>query len=156
MKKIAFIFSVPILCAATAFADQPQYTSGMKYTTMRPAQADDADKKPVYNRARPAKAEAPEEEVPREVEKTPEQTVWDKYKALAAGQTEKQGNGQATPEAPAKPQKPSRSSETTTKAETGIAGIIQEYQRNKQKRSQMQSMTFTKPEIPTAEKPEIE
>jgi len=108
MKKIALTTLIlglsTSLAPSLAFAQQPQYTGGMKYTTMRPAQPNDSDKKPVYNR-KPTSQEAQNTKndalpnIDEPTAKPAEQSVWDKYKELAAGKTAKDGDE-------SKPQKP--------------------------------------------------
>jgi hypothetical protein len=158
MKKIAYTLLALTAFSQTAFADQSKYTGGMKYTTMQPTQQSNSDKKPLYNRTASETDSQTEEELPQE-EKPAEQTVWDRYKELASGkakETETQ-EGSALPKAPEKPTLPQK--QATPKEPqnaTGMAGLIQEYKRNKAKRSQMRSISFSKPETPTVEKPKTE
>ena len=162
MKKIAYTLLALTAFSQTAFADQSKYTGGMKYTTMQPTQQSNSDKKPLYNRKTPKETNSIEQEEPQEeqpTEKSAEQTVWDRYKELASGKAKESNtqDGSALPKAPEKPTLPQK--QATSKEPqnaTGMAGLIQEYKRNKAKRSQMRSISFSKPETPTVAKPETE
>jgi hypothetical protein len=72
--------------------------------------------------------------------------VWEKYKALAAG-TYKE------PEEPKEPVKPAKE-EVEDKPQTGLAGIIEQYNKNKTERSQMRTISVTKPEDIKKKEPE--
>lgn len=85
---------------------------------------------------------------------TPASRVWKKYKDLAAG-TEKEQ--QPTEEEVAEEAAP----ETTQKPPpaTGFAAILEQYRVNKQSRSEMRTLTISKPALPEApkkpEEPEV-
>lgn len=161
MKKIVLTLATLIISVSAAAAEQPKYSGGMKYTTLRPAQPSDSDKKAIYNRTAPKEEETAKNDTPEETEpeKTPEETVWDRYKDLAAGKEgeEETQEGSALPKAPEVPQKPSapQKQAATEKPQqrTGMAGLIQEYQRNKERRSQMRSISFPKPKAPEVDEP---
>jgi hypothetical protein len=101
--------------------------------------------------AAPATGEAAEDE-----NATPASRVWKKYKNLASG-TEEQ-----TPEVPVEDVEKEvlpEGSEPPTEAPkpTGFAAILDQYQKNKDARSSMKTLTISKPEAPAApEKPEVE
>jgi len=175
MKKIALI--TLLLCtSAPAFAQQNQYTGGMKYTTMRRATPSDEQKKTLYNR-KPAAAKEqtaqqasnnttpPKDALPvvePEPTKEPQETVWDKYRELAAGK-KPDGKNDSAPEKPRKPSAPEQQANAEEPQATGLGAIIQGYKNSKEKRGQMKSIRFTKPEInkpsvkkPTVEKPQSE
>jgi len=154
-------FATLILClsATTTFAQQPQYTGGMKYTTLGTPEAADKNQKPIYNR-KPTPEETENAETDEKVEeKTPEQSAWDKYKELATGKAQKTDNkeGSALPKAPNKPVTPERAAEKEeTQKPTGFAAIIDDYQRSKAKRSQMRSISYGTPEDLQINKPEVD
>ncbi|MFK7838800.1 MAG: hypothetical protein AB8B83_00580 [Bdellovibrionales bacterium] len=150
----------------TADGQQPQYTGGMKYTTMRKAQPNDAEKNVIYNR----KKESPVDQAEPQANSTPEtdnkkpaeQSVWEKYKELAAGKASQDDENSEAPDAPQKPDapnKPVKQTKSASQKKTGIGSIIHDYKRNKEKRGQMKSISFEKPEAiktPKIDKPTIE
>ncbi len=115
-----------LLLTPPAYADQFEYKGGINHTYIR--------KSPP-----PAEQKAPEAE---ETAAPTTTKIWEKYKALAAGQPEQQQEAETTqpptaPTAPEPPQKP-----------TGITAILKQYQTNKAGRSQMRSLTMKQPEVP--------
>jgi hypothetical protein len=81
----------------------------------------------------------PEEEKNPEDEKAADE-VWEKYKALAAGQYEE-------PAKESKPKPASKHIETDEeKPAVGLAGIIEQYNKNKTQRSQMRTIRMKPPE----------
>ena len=169
MKNLPLLTFIVLFLAPDVFAGQ----SIMKYTSLGAQNpAPESNTKPLYNRQiEPAAGEANEaaseeavEETPAEETKTPEQTIWDKYRELATGRTEDApADASQKPEVPEKPETPSKQAKGVTTNHqppagqpTGIAGIITEYQRNKEKRSQMRSINIGRPETPKAKKPFIE
>ena len=129
--------------------------SGLKYTTMG-SKYKDLKPKPVEMRSlnfekEKAKAAALQEQ--SEQEKTAVQSAWDKYKELAMGATnidavkklerpEEKITEEIKPEkisvnTPNRPNKP-------VVPKTGMAGIFQQYEAGKARRSQMRSLSFGK------------
>ena len=161
MNKVTFTTLILCLSASVSLAQAPQYTGGMKYTTLSAAEPNDDDKKPIYNRI-PAEEESSSEnnEAKEEAEKkTPEQSAWEKYKELAAGKgkTSDTKEGTALPKAPNKPIPPEKTAQQEeATSPSGFAAIIDNYQRNKQKRSQMRSISYATPEDLEIQKPEVE
>ncbi len=96
---------------------------------------------------------------PTEEEETPSSKVWKKYKALAAGTSEEDpeedGESEDTQEEGQKPGPPE--AQKKSPKPTGLAAIIAQYQKNKEERSGMKSLTVSKPEeAKEPEKPEEE
>ena len=155
MNKIAFATFILMMSSSHVFADQPRYTGGMKYTTLSASEDQGPERKPIYNR----KPTEEETETQEEETKTPEQSAWEKYKELAAGKGKKSDTkeGTALPKAPEKPTAPEQQAmQEEPQQAGGMAGLIQEYQRNKAKRSQIRSISFDTPEDLKIEKPEVE
>lgn len=150
MNIIHFLFAFVLILflPARAEAESP-FKGGMKYTAVR--------------KAAPAKAAEPTEfEQSDEVsEENPTSKVWKKYQALAAGQgkqaeelakagkTSKLEPGGAAPQAIA-PAQPMQSEKKPSS--TGFASILQKYEQNKQKRSELRSIKVEKPYRPKAQK----
>ena len=159
MNKIAFTTLILLISSASAFAEEPRYTGGMKYTTLSAGEGQGPERKPIYNR-KPTEEESEESEATENEEpKTPEQSAWEKYKELAAGKGKASDTkeGTALPKAPEKPVPPEQhAAKGEPEQATGMTGLIQEYQRNKAKRSQIRSISFDPPEGLEIEAPEIE
>jgi DNA primase len=170
MKNLPLLTFILLFLAPDVSAGQ----SIMKYTSLgakKPA-PESSNTKTLYNRQiEPAAGEETEaaseeavEETPAEETKTPEQTIWDKYRELATGRTEDApADASQKPEAPEKPEAPSKQAKGVTTNHqppagqpTGIAGLLSEYQRNKEKRSQMRTINIRRPETPKTEKPSVE
>lgn len=149
LNRLIFTFALILATSTSAFAEQQrEYKGGMHYTTLKPP-------------AVTTKGNAIEN--PEEVkEDTPESRVWKKYKALASGETEEQKAKEAenalpqAPTHPVKPQTANAAQEEDKPNPTGMAAIIQEYQKSKSQRSQMRSIKIATPEKPSVEKPNIE
>lgn len=93
---------------------------------------------------------APVEDAEEEPEKgSAADKVWKKYKALAAGEAvdDSPDEQQAAP-------KTEKAAEETAPQPTGIAAIIQKYEANKQRQSQMRTIDVKRPTLP--EKPSVE
>ena len=171
MKKIALITILLCASARPALAQQQNvYTGGMKYTTMRRAQPNDNEKSVLYNRkpaptvdeeTAPQKAEAPKKDALPVIEpalaKETQETVWDKYRELAEGKKPKEKTDNA-PQKPSAPEAPQQQAEADNAQATGLGAILQGYQRSKEKRGQMKSIRFSKPEVnkPSVKKPSVE
>lgn len=183
MKNLAYLTFILCFLAPTAQAQQHEYNSGIKYTTMRPKPAqDNAQTKQIYNHTKPNTTTetarpkgAPAQKAPQiateadsalpkapsdtaSPQKSSEQSVWDKYRELAEGRKDSKSD---TSNKPSKPEKPSAPQQAKMKAKqekpsTGLGSIIADYQRNKENRGRMQSMRFSKPQKPSADKPETE
>lgn len=177
MKNLAFTAFILCFLASPAHAQQRQYSSGIKYTTMRPtAEPTNRDKQSsIYNQraevtqtpkiqepetqdivteSNSALPKAPTDNAPQ---KTSEQSVWDKYKELASGRTEEPTNKQNKPTKPEKPSSPQQVKTKNKKQQpTGIGAIIADYQRNKANGSRIQSMSFSKPKKPAVAAPNVE
>ena len=112
-----------------AHAESP-FKGGMKYTTMGNSAAKEKEETPPTP-AEEAKAEP--------VTETPTDKVWKKYKALAAGEPEAAEPSEEAPE-----EKP------LTKAPapkpTGLSAIIDKYEQNKTRQSQMRVIQVAKPD----------
>ena len=141
MKKIVLTLFILTSASSIAAAQQPQYIGGMKYTSI--SKPETKKEKTVYNRITPQNNanEKPEVET-NEEEKPIEQSVWDRYKELAAGESKpkEETNKIETVE------KSAETEQSQQAAPTGMAGIIAEYQKRKARRSQMRSISFTKPD----------
>lgn len=74
---------------------------------------------------------------------SPMADVWEKYKKLATGQTEKQPK-QTTIQKPVKPEIEKPKLAQPPQQKTGFSGVLSKAQENKQLRGQMQSVTVTK------------
>ncbi len=141
-------------------------TSAMHYTKVRTAPPENT----TYIKH---KTIAPdEEEAKKEEAETPEIQIWNKYKALAAGQdtddTKKDGKKTTAKDAGEDSEDKAETAETETDEDpeqengeektvkkeklkqeparpSGIAGLIDEYKRNRAMQSQMRSITVNKP-----------
>lgn len=87
-------------------------------------------------------------EDPKKAERTEKQEVtadktWERYKALAAGKSEPKGEPAKEAEQIEEP-KAAEPQPASTQL-TGLAGLIQQYQENKEKRGGMRSMTIGQP-----------
>ena len=117
IAKLIILASLLTFSFAPAFAGERKHAS-MRYTTMGHKDSKDSEN-----------IEEPEES---------SEKVWERYKALAAGQHEEGGNTKEEPEAkPAPPPPPQPKL-------TGLAGLIQQYHDNKKKRGGMKSITVGK------------
>lgn len=136
--------------ASPAFAEG---NSGMHYTHIQDSAPDSGTThirmKTVGQDEEPAKEEAPSVR------------IWNKYKALASGKpemtdeertaAEEADKKEAEEKAAAAEKAKQEEAEKAAKVErepappTGIAAIIDEYRKNKAQRSQMRSITITKP-----------
>jgi len=106
MKKIILITAIFCTPCLNANAQEARYSGGMKYTTLNQKPASQMDQKPLYNRketatetAAQAKDALPkiDNEPEATTEKTSQETVWDKYKALASGQAKDESNKASRP-----------------------------------------------------------
>ena len=168
MKNLAYLTLILCLLPIASHAQQPQYSGGIKYTTVRSKQPQGDSQKSLYNRQAPPPAEsqpdsalpkAPEEDLEAaKASKTPQDSVWEKYKELARGKTKQEDENE--PVKPSKPQSPSKKSAKLGQKETpkpsGMAAIIADYQRNKSRRSQMHRVRVAKPKKPEAETPAVD
>lgn len=147
-------FTFIALLAGFASPALAEGTSGMRYTKIQETAPDSGTThirmKTVGQDEEPAK-----EEEPAQVR------IWNKYKALAAGKpemteeekaaSEEADKKEAEEKAAAAEKAKQEEAEKAAKAEqeparpTGIAAIIDEYRKNKAQRSQMRSLTITKP-----------
>jgi len=156
MKKFAIIAFILCLSSLPAHAQERQYSGGMKYTTMSPANPKDNDKKPIYNQKAP---EAEADTATQEPETTPPaQSAWDQYKELATGKTpETSAETKTAPNAPEKPELPDTATAKANepKKTTGLTAIIEDYRKNKEKRGQIRTITMTHPSRPTSNTPEV-
>ncbi len=176
MNKIILTTSISCLLAFTAHAQQAQYSGGMQYTAIKPATEKAASEKPVLYNRQPQKQEvrletpkdsalpaAPNTTSEITEEPSPTKSAWEKYKELAGGTAQQeQDSNFIKPEAPEKPSTPEKQSAVTDESEqnapqTGIAGIISNYQKSKEQRGQIKSLTISKPQIdtPKVNKPSV-
>ena len=93
--------------------------------------------------------------------KSPEQSAWDKYKELARGRVESEDDVPDVllkPETPVTPEtvKKRQHAEKEEKSPASLASIIADYKKNKDRRSQMRSITMSKPTRPETNKPVVE
>ena len=101
------------------------------------------------------------EEAPAPAPESSQTRIWNKYKALATGQTEEERKAAAKKaaeedanEASLKKEKEAKAQEEETAQKTekqpekpsGIAALLDEYKKNKAMRSQMHTINVTKPE----------
>ncbi len=97
-----------------------------------------------YTREAPEAAEGKKEDTPE----TPSEKVWNKYKALAAGQYKDEEE-----QKPAEAEKKTAETAKEQPKQAGFASILEEYREKKALRSQMRTITVKQPEKPAA-KPE--
>ena len=118
---------------APAFAEKPEFSGQVQSVRL-------------YNTPKTPKPDLLKENTKPESEMDAADRVWEKYKELAMGvnndpkeetdkseKTEKEDDKKESKTAEAKDKKP---------APTGMQSMIQAYQKNKEQRSQMQSMSF--------------
>ena len=149
---LAFIALLPGF-ASPARADVNPALGPMHYTRLNEAAPDSGG---TYIRM---KTVGQDDQQPKE-EEAPSVRIWNKYKALAAGKPEMTDKEKAEAEeaerkeaeekaAAAEKEKQEEAAAKTTQQQpappTGIAAIIEEYRKNKAQRSQMHSITITKP-----------
>ena len=74
--------------------------------------------------------------------------VWERYKALAMGQAEETPEEKPSAKAPTKPEKPEepKVANVNPPKKTGMASMIENYQKNKDSRKDMRSMRFNAPQ----------
>jgi len=162
MNKITFATLIFCLSSSASFAQAPQYSGGMKYTTMSAGEAQDTHKKPIYNRkpTQAAEEEAAEKTPEQSAQESAQESAWDKYKELAAGKGKASDTkeGSALPKAPDKPELPQKTAkkEQETPKAGSFASILENYQRNKEKRSQIRSISYEVPEELQIKKPEVD
>ncbi len=131
ITKLLILVIILTLPLHPAFAGEKKRSS-MMYTTMGKKQENINLKSVEFNNKninKPENTEKPE---------SPSEQVWERYKALAAGEHEEAApatEAKATPES--KPGPPAKL--------TGIAGLIQQYQENKKNRGGMRSINVAQP-----------
>ncbi len=141
MNPMKWILTLSIIFMCfPASAQQREYKSGVNQVRL-------------YNAPKP---ETPEMAKSLEPEKDPAEMdaadrVWEHYKALAMGQAEEKASEDKTIEkpevtAPAAPEAPTAPQMAAEKPQkTGIASMIENYQKNKESRKDMRSMSFNTP-----------
>lgn len=168
-KKICpFLTALPValiigICLMPqCYAQQREYKTGMQYKHVESQLPEAANTNNKADNAQSAKtriyntnANKPDTGSESDIAKT-KQKIWEKYKALAAGTYEEnQEKEQSTstankaPNKPTKPNEPSSANANTASAEpqksVGFSGILQEYQRQKARSTQMHSIQVSKP-----------
>ncbi|MCE7887852.1 MAG: hypothetical protein DYH13_10180 [Alphaproteobacteria bacterium PRO2] len=147
-------FTLIALLAGFASPALAEGTSGMHYTKIQDT-APDSGTTHIRMKTVGQDEEPPRQEEPAQIR------IWNKYKALASGKpemTEEEKEAQeaadkkeAGEKAAAAEKAKQEEAEKAARVEqqpappTGIAAIIDEYRRNKAQRSQMRSLTITKP-----------
>jgi hypothetical protein len=138
-RCLYLLFPVLIVCAAPALAESP-YKGGMNYTTVGAKKvaipqvpSNSALKQKTMDRAAPDDSAA--------IEETAASKVWTKYKALAAGTAHNDPP-------PVTGQQPAAKAAPAAPKATGIAALIQSYQHNKTRQSQMRTISVERPSAP--------
>lgn len=120
-----FIFFFCVLSSATFATEESPYTGGLKHTIVKNQNAPYIKSDPKGENARPPPQPAHETKA-----QTPAEKVWDKYKALAAGQYEE----------PKTESSKTQIEESKTEAPEGFSSVLKKYQENRTKGSQMRSL----------------
>lgn len=141
------------LFASPAFAEGAPATSPMRYTKIRNTAPEDT----THIKTRTINHDDSEGADAKAEEDTPRTRIWNKYKALASGEAGEVKEEKKEPEKEEQPETaetPKTIIEKEPAAPTGIAGLIEEYKRNKAQRSQMHTITVTPEKETKEEKPQ--
>lgn len=162
-RTITTLFCL-LLISFPAGAQQRDLKPGINYTTLgrhKPAAKPAAEALPAENTA--DAAVETDKDKDQKKEENPAVTVWNKYKALATGQTEEQkeaeGKGPKKPDAPEKPlvEKPAAPSpdhdSAVEKQQSGFANILDQWQSSKDSQREMRSKSFKVPKAAPAKPP---
>ena len=143
-----------VLCTASPVLAEGYDTNPLHYTAVghKNKPADGQIKLKTINHDAPALEE--------EKTETSAQKVWNRYKALATGIAAEEEEKSSKEERPKDEQKPAETdaeeaeNPPSSASPTGIAGLIQEYQKNRVMRSQMHTIIVRPSEEEKAKKPE--
>lgn len=144
-QAVTALAFLSVLIAYPAHAQQDR--SGLSYTTRGTApSASKSRELRIIN----YKQKSENEEKENAAEQSPGDRAWERYRELAAGTHKIEEEPQ--PEETAK-----EPEEKSAAPATGFAGILEQYNKNKQSRSEMRTISVFRPktpEPPEAEKPE--
>jgi len=159
-------FILIFLCLSLTFttfpaAAQPQhreYKAGMSYTAVAAARYSAPEESRRSLHIKTAKPEAKSEAQPAQntaqdnLPSGVSADIWNRYKALAAGNADENSQDIAqSPAADANAQPQAEQQAAPPAANTGLAGIINAYKENKKKRSQMRMLSIASPRTKESE-----